>query len=85
METERVAYISPSELAAKLKISPNTVGRAARRAGVGIYTYGGKRLAAVHPSEVEKLKAAVRESAGNPDWIATRGKGPHSRFRRKTS
>lgn len=82
MENKIVAYISPSELAASLKISPNTVTRAARRAGVGVYTYGGKRLAAVHPSDVPRLKAAIHETSGNPTWIATRGKGPHSRFRK---
>ena len=83
MESENVAYVSPSELAVKLGISPNTVSRAARRVGCGIYTNGGKRLAALHPADVPRVKSAVHDSAGNPVWIATRGKGPHARRGKK--
>lgn len=81
MEKSDVPYVSPSELANKLGISPNTVGRAARRVGCGIYTHGGKRLAALHPADVPKVRAAVHETSGNPVWIATRGKGPHAKKR----
>lgn len=81
MEIPSVPYVSPSELAHELGISPNTVGRAARRTGCGVYTHGGKRLAALHPSDVPKIRAAVHETSGNPIWIASRGKGPHARKR----
>lgn len=70
MEQQPVAFFSPSELAAKWGISPNTVGRAARRAGLGIYTHGGNRLAALHPAEAAKVKAFVHDTSGNPVWIA---------------
>ncbi len=70
METTSVVFVSPTELARSLGISPNTVGRAARRVGCGIYTHGGQRLAALHPAEVGKVKAAVHETSGNPVWIA---------------
>ena len=81
MEKSNVPYVSPSELANKLGISPNTVGRAARRVGLGIYTHGGKRLAALHPADVPKVRAAVHETSGNPVWIAARGKGLHAKKR----
>jgi hypothetical protein len=83
LEDSSVAYVSPSELASKLGISPNTVGRAARRAGCGIYTHGGTRLAALHPTDVPRVRAAVHATSGNPMWIATRGKRPNARRGKK--
>lgn len=70
MESEKVPYLSPIEVATKLGCSTNTVGRAARKASVGVYTHGGNKLAALHPSEVSSLKAFVHETSGNPIWIA---------------
>ena len=84
MEKKIVVYLTSSEAAEKLGCSVKTVTRAARRAGVGVFVHGGNRLAALHPSDLTRMKSVIHESSGNPDWIATRGKGPHSRFR-KTS
>jgi hypothetical protein len=84
VEKKPVPYISPSELAIKLGCSPNTIGRAARRAGCGIYTHGGNRLAALHPDEVAKVRLCVHETSGNPVWIAA-GRTTAKARRRKSS
>jgi DNA-binding MurR/RpiR family transcriptional regulator len=70
MENANVPYLSPTEVATKLGVSVNTVGRAARKAGCGVYTHGGVKLAAVHPTEVASLKTHIHETSGNPVWIA---------------
>jgi len=79
MEREVVPYLSPIEAAEKLGCSPNTIGRAARRASVGVYTHGGQKLAALHPRDVASLKAVVHATSGNPVWIAA------ARKRRKST
>lgn len=81
---ENEDYLSPSEVATLLRVSGHTVERAARRGGVGIRLRSG-RLAAVKYGDVAAIRANMRGEVGNPNWIAARGKGPHSRFARKTS
>lgn len=83
METKQVAYLSSHEAAEKLGCSVKTVTRAARRAGVGVYVHGGGRLAALHPADLAKMRSHIYGEAGNPVWIATRGKGPHSKARKR--
>lgn len=79
MEKKPVAYLSTHEAAEKLGCSVNTVARAARRAGVGVFVRGGNRLAALHPSDLAKMKLHIHETSGNPVWIASRGKGPRAK------
>jgi excisionase family DNA binding protein len=74
-------YYSGTQAAKFLGCSVNTISRAARKAGVGIWLIGG-RLAALSPADVEALKAHIHETSGNPNWIATRGQGKNSRFRK---
>lgn len=78
---ESVVYLSLVTAATKLGCSPRTVGRVARRIGAGILA-DGKKVVAVAVHELPLLKPHVHESAGNPEWIATKGTGPHSRFRK---
>jgi excisionase family DNA binding protein len=73
-------YYSGTQAAELLGCSVNTVGRAARRADVGVWLVGG-RLAALSPADVEALKPHIHDTSGNPNWIATRGNGPHARFK----
>lgn len=70
METAKVPYLSPTEVATKLGVSVNTIGRAARKAGCGVYTNGGSKLVALHPSDVTALRTHVHATSGNPVWIA---------------
>ena len=70
VEKENVPYLSPVEAAEQLGCSINTVGRAARRAAIGVYTHGGKKLAALHPKELARLRTHVHATSGNPVWIA---------------
>ena len=75
-------FFSPSEVASLLGVSGNTVGRAAARGGLGIRLKSG-RLVAVKYGDLKAIKENMRGEVGNPDWIATRGTGPHSRFRKR--
>jgi len=70
VENQNVPYLSPTEVATKLGVSVNTIGRAARKAGCGVYTHGGDKLAALHPAEVASLKTHIHATSGNPAWIA---------------
>lgn len=74
--------LSPSEVAELLGVSVQTVGRASKRGGLGIRLKSG-RLVAVKYGDVRGIRESMRGEVGNPDWIAARGKGPHSRFRKK--
>lgn len=73
MGEQNVVYISCGEAARRLGCSPNTIGRAARRGGIGVFVEGG-RLAALATRDLPKLKPLIHETSGNPVWIATRGK-----------
>lgn len=79
MESTPVVYLTSNEAAKKLGCSVKTVTRAARRANVGVFVHGGNRLAALHPADLAKMRSVIHETAGNPVWIAARGKGPHAR------
>lgn len=70
---EKVVYISGQEAARRLGVAPVTVGRVARRAGIGVYVENG-RLAAIALHDLPRLKPHIHETSGNPVWIATRGK-----------
>lgn len=83
-EEKAVVYISPQEAAKKIGCSYKTIKRAASRTGVGVAvrsaTDGSRRVVAFLESDLPKLREACHETSGNPNWIANRGKGPHSRF-----
>lgn len=66
---QKPVYISRGEAGRRLGVSPNTVARAARRAGVGIFIENG-RLAALSLEDLVAIKPHIHESSGNPDWIA---------------
>lgn len=70
METSQVVYLTSSEAAEKLGCCVKTVTRAARRAGIGVFVHGGKRLAALHPADLTRMKSVIHETSGNPIWIA---------------
>lgn len=69
VERDPVVYLTSQEAATKLGCCVKTITRAARRAGCGVYVHGGSRLAALHPSDVAKLKSVIHETSGNPNWI----------------
>jgi hypothetical protein len=70
MEQEPVVYLTSSEAAEKLGCSVKTITRAARRAGIGVFVHGGNRLAALHPSDLTRMRSVIHATSGNPDWIA---------------
>ncbi len=77
---KETGYFSGTQAAKQLGCSVKTICRAARRADVGIWLISG-RLAALSPADVAALKPHIHETSGNPNWIATRGTGEHSRFK----
>jgi len=82
VEQEPVVYLTSHEAAEKLGCAVKTITRAARKVGCGVFVHGGERLAALHPSDVARLKAVIQPTAGNPVWIA---EGVKRRRRRKSS
>jgi hypothetical protein len=70
---DAVVYISGQEAAKRLGVAPITVSRVARRAGIGVFVEDG-RLAALATTDLPKLQPFIHATAGNPVWIATRGK-----------
>lgn len=60
--------LTASEIARRLGVSVNSVTRAARKQGVGVYAGG--RLLGVKPSDVAALKPIMHATPGNPGWIA---------------
>lgn len=83
MEKEQVVYLTSHEAAEKLGCSVKTVARAARRAGCGVFVHGGNRLAALHPSDLVRMKAVIHETSGNPIWIAAAAEKKKPARRRK--
>lgn len=83
MESEPVVYLTSSEAAEKLGCCVKTVTRAARRAGIGVFVHGGNRLAALHPSDLVRMKAVIHETSGNPLWIAAAADKKPARRRKK--
>ena len=77
-------YYSANQAAAGLGCSTKTVCRAARRADVGVWLISG-RLAALSPADVASLKECIHETSGNPNWIAARVTGKHSRLKLRQS
>lgn len=77
-----VVYLSSVEAAEKLGCAVKTVTRAARAAKCGVYTNGGRRLAAISPLDLARLRPHIHASSGNPVWIAA--KKPGNRPRSKT-
>jgi len=71
--------LSPSEAARLLGVSSNTVGRACLRGDIGLRLRSG-RLAAIRYCDLDAVRRNMRGEVGNPNWIAARGKGRHSRF-----
>lgn len=80
METGIVVYLSGQEAAAKLGCAPITVSRVARRTGIGVFTEGGRRLAALSPADLDRLRPHLHATVGNPVWIAA---GKTAKKRRK--
>lgn len=70
VESEPVVYLTSHEAAEKLGCSVKTITRAARRAGCGVFVHGGNRLAALHPTDLLRMKAVIHDTSGNPLWIA---------------
>ena len=63
-------YLTATEVAKRLGCSTNSVGRAAREAGVGVLAGG--RIVAVAPEDVSKLSRLIHATPGNPVWIAAK-------------
>lgn len=70
------------DAAARLKGSRQAVRRAAMARGLGIRV-GGNRLVAVRYGDLTAISQEMHRRSGNPEWIARRGIGPHSRVRRR--
>ena len=83
MQYEPDDLVSPSEAARLTGVSVNTVGRACQRGRLGLRLRSG-RLVAIRYADLRRVRAHMRGEVGNPDWIATRGQGPHSRVAAKT-
>lgn len=78
---KRPVYISGQEAARRLGVAAITVSRIARREGIGIIVEDG-RLAALAITDLQLIKLHIHETSGNPNWIAARGTGKHSRLNR---
>ena len=67
-------YLSIGEVAAKLGCGHSTVCRAATAARCGVRLASSKRLVALTLDDVAKLRPHVHATAGNPVWIANKGR-----------
>lgn len=67
-------FFSVAEVASKLGCSLSTVRRAAFAATCGVRLSSSKRLVALTPDDVVKLRRHVHDTAGNPVWIANKGR-----------
>jgi hypothetical protein len=81
---EKVVYISGREAARRLGVSSISVSRAARREHIGIVVEGG-RVAAIAVPDLPRLRASIRSTSGNPDWIDSGRGAKKRRPRRKTA
>jgi excisionase family DNA binding protein len=77
----RVAYVSMEGAAKRLGCASPTVRRVAKRCGVGIVTER-NRIVAIAEHELPLIATRIHETSGNPNWIAARGAGNKSRFKR---
>ena len=82
-ESNEVVYLSSVEAAEKLGCAVKTVTRAARNARCGIYTNGGKRLAAISAADLPRLRPLIHATSGNPVWIASKRLVPKTQKRSK--
>lgn len=64
----RLDCLTAAEVAARLGCSDNSVGRAARAVGIGVYA-GGK-LVGIAPADVPAIAGAIHARPGNPNWVA---------------
>ena len=69
----KIQCLTASEIARSLGVSVNSVTRAARQQGVGVYA-GSGRLLGVSQSDVAGLRPIMHATPGNPGWIAARKK-----------
>ena len=66
--TMKETYVDAAEAGQRLGCSRSTARRAAVAAGVGIYVRG--KLVAIPAVDISKMRPFVRDTPGNPDWIA---------------
>jgi hypothetical protein len=64
----RLECLTAAEVAARLGCSDNSVGRAARAMGLGVYA-GGK-LVGIVAGDVPAIAGAIHARPGNPNWVA---------------
>lgn len=74
-------YVNATTAAKILGCSRSSVCRAAKNYGIGIFTNG--RLAALAKCDLNQIKSHVHETAGNPQWIAARGRKAKKSQRKK--
>lgn len=74
-------HYSATHAAKIIGCSRSSVCRAARVNKVGVFTEG--RLAALTKSDMKVIRETVRETSGNPLWIAARGQKIGRKKKRK--
>ena len=74
-------YVNATTAAKILGCSRSSVCRVAKNYGIGIFTSG--RLAALAKCDLNQIKSHVHECAGNPEWIAGRGRKTKKSRRKK--
>jgi hypothetical protein len=65
--------LCPREASRIVGASQNALKGAASRSGIG-YRLRSGRLVAVKYGDLERIRLHLRRQAGNPNWIAMRGK-----------
>jgi hypothetical protein len=80
MEEAKVKYVTLESAAKRLGCSSPTVRRVARSRGFGIQTEC-NRIVAIALHELPLIKPHIHATAGNPVWIAAKGKKKSSRRR----
>jgi len=61
-------FLSTYAAADLLDCAPVTVGRAARRLGLGMRLPSG-RLLSIDTSDLDRIRSVIRPGVGNPVWI----------------
>lgn len=75
-----MSFVDTKEAARRLGCSRSTVTRRARALALGVRVGASLGFSA---AEIERLRAAIQPSAGNPDWIAA-GQAAARKGRRAT-
>ena len=70
---DEVVYLSIEATAKRLGCSPATVRRIATAHRIGIRTES-SRIVAIPEHDLPTFKPHIHETAGNPVWIAAKGK-----------